>query len=498
MKIFNNDPAHRPDLFTNNDIERKLLINLLKSVDALNFAMSTLTSQEFFEPIYITMFNFIDRFYRNYYTILPLNALEIQLAREKIDDDMKRKLVLLHMELNACIPNEHTRYYLTELKDFRIKRELRDVFYDIKKGLEDDKPVPALMERVTQNILKISRETESEITRIGINGQADERKQLYLDKETSPEKFKGLPFGFTEIDEATGGIMPGNIGLIFARTGVGKSRLLFNIGCNIALTGKTVMYFTIEMEARMLQHMWESRMMSKNWLSGGPYIPFRKIVDAKLTDAERAVYFKFLDDSANSQLPFEIVDMPRGCTPGLIESELTMYKKQYNKLPDIILADYANLMHPNEKYDKGWEKFDILFRELKQVGRAHHLPIVTAMQQNRESLKSKDIGVEHIGLSDMAAAHCDFILHLKRDERDTVNKEMHINFVKARYSEQVSTTVLADFAINYMQDAHLNTTSAPVPTLPVTTNTFLPMPSGSMLVGMGDAPMSSGDEDDDF
>lgn len=431
--------------YGNPEVEKKILINILHDIEQLNYVINCIGTLDVFTVLaHQRLFNLIYRYHKRYYNILHQHALDTQLRKELYPDKEKNDVMLLFQEAMARTPDTNTRSYIDDLKELRIKNDLRKVFNSLKVGLESETINPSdVLPELTRKVLQVSQElSDEEVKRTTLFDDVDERWTEYNDREQNPEKYKGTPFGFKEIDEITGGSFKGYIGLVFARSGKGKSRFLYNLGCNAALAGRSVMYITIEMSFTALQDMWTSRQLK---------IPYNYIVNSSLSPDDKERYNQFLHNPINKP-PFYIIDSPRGCSPTIVEAELITYERIYGKVPDLVIIDYANLMRPDTQYEKGYEKYDNLLRELKQVARVRQVPIVTAMQQNRESLKVKEVGLEHIGLSDRAADHCDFILHLKRDDADDINKTLHIRFVKARYNKLISCTLYADFSINYISD----------------------------------------------
>ena len=59
--------------------------------------------------------------------------------------------------------------------------------------------------------------------------------------------FTGLPTGFIDLDNLTSGLQPGNLIVIAARPGVGKSSFAMNIARNVAVAGEPVAMFSLEM-----------------------------------------------------------------------------------------------------------------------------------------------------------------------------------------------------------------------------------------------------------
>ena len=59
--------------------------------------------------------------------------------------------------------------------------------------------------------------------------------------------YTGLPSGFRDLDDLTSGLQPGNLIVIAARPGVGKSSLATNIARNVAIGRHPVALFSLEM-----------------------------------------------------------------------------------------------------------------------------------------------------------------------------------------------------------------------------------------------------------
>src|SRR4026208_2032740 len=56
--------------------------------------------------------------------------------------------------------------------------------------------------------------------------------------------YTGLPTGFRDLDDLTSGLQPGNLVIIAARPGIGKSSLAINIARNVAGTHEPVAMFS--------------------------------------------------------------------------------------------------------------------------------------------------------------------------------------------------------------------------------------------------------------
>ncbi|MFD5066137.1 DnaB-like helicase C-terminal domain-containing protein, partial [Streptomyces sp. NPDC058394] len=77
---------------------------------------------------------------------------------------------------------------------------------------------------------------------------------LYLDFVAELEEIQdgrqlGLTYGLADVDTITSGMRPGNVTVIAAQSGVGKSTLALNAAVAAAKTGAKVMFSSLEMSS---------------------------------------------------------------------------------------------------------------------------------------------------------------------------------------------------------------------------------------------------------
>ncbi|GGZ27838.1 replicative DNA helicase [Streptomyces nitrosporeus] len=103
---------------------------------------------------------------------------------------------------------------------------------------------------------------EQELTAIaagmpGLSTAPPTTGDLYLDFVSELEDIQngrkiGLPYGFADLDAVTAGMKPGNVTVIAAQSGVGKSTLALNAAVAAAKTGARVMFSSLEMSSTEL------------------------------------------------------------------------------------------------------------------------------------------------------------------------------------------------------------------------------------------------------
>ncbi|WP_020496737.1 replicative DNA helicase [Sciscionella marina] len=181
---------------------------------------------------------------------------------------------------------------------------------------------------------------------------------------------KGVPTGFADLDEVTNGLHPGQMVIVAARPGVGKSTLGLDFArsCSIHHQQASVI-FSLEMsrteivmrllsaEAKIrLQDMRTGKMSDDDWMR----------LARKMSEISEAPLF--IDDSPNLTM-MEIRAKARRL-------------KQRNELR-LIIVDYMQLMTSGKKVESRQQEVSEFSRQLKLVAKELEVPVVAISQLNR-------------------------------------------------------------------------------------------------------------------
>lgn len=151
-------------------------------------------------------------------------------------------------------------------------------------------------------------------------------------------------------------------------------------------------------------------------------LPINNITAATLTDEQKRKYFEALQELQNSENRFEVIDSP-GLTVSSIGSEIDSMIEKYK--PDIVIVDYLGIVRPSEKGLQDNLAQAAVVEELRELARVWNIPILTAVQLNRESgkSKSKTKGTERLSRSDVIGATADVVLQIEEvDAEDAITK----------------------------------------------------------------------------
>ncbi len=191
----------------------------------------------------------------------------------------------------------------------------------------------------------------------------------YLDKRSKGE-VRALMTGISSLDNMTGGLLGGDLFVIGARPGVGKSALAMEIVLNVARKGGHVLVLSREMQAEQYGIRAGSRLCELN----GTQLKNAEIGDQQWEQVGLA-YDEF------SQLPIEFLFSTRN-----VEELQAIAQERYDdKGLDLIVVDYMQLMGTAAKTDKRYQEVGAVSRGLKELATTLKVPVIALAQVKRPS-----------------------------------------------------------------------------------------------------------------
>jgi replicative DNA helicase len=214
-----------------------------------------------------------------------------------------------------------------------------------------------------------------------------------------------------------GGLAGGELGIVMAATGGGKSMMLVKFACEAFLANKKVMFYTLEL--------------------GELHIGNR--IDACLSGIELKSTHEYPDRirevvKSHSLLGADIMiqEYPTGsASVNTIKAHL---KKQEREgfIPDIIFIDYQDLMKPIFNYNEKRFALTAISEEVRGLAMEKGIPIWTASQAGRSAFGKERIGLESMAESIGKAQTADVVLGLGRTPEDKQNRSANLSILKNR------------------------------------------------------------------
>ena len=212
----------------------------------------------------------------------------------------------------------------------------------------------------------------------------------------------GTPSGFSGIDNLIVGMGKGDLVLIGARPGMGKTSFAMNVATNVARHDpkKAVCVFSLEMSSVQIV----SRMLSTEAL-----VDSYNLRSGKLSDEDWAKLAKA--SSFLSELNILIDD-----TPGITVTAMKAKLRRVKNL-GLVVVDYLQLMQGEKHTDNRVLEVGDISRGLKLMAKELGVPIICCAQLSRASEKRDDKRPVMSDLRDSGAIEqdADMILFLYRD-----------------------------------------------------------------------------------
>ena len=215
----------------------------------VNKIVEEVTVDMFFDERNRHIFNAIKNLHDNK---IPIDITTI---KNELDKDKKLNSVgldYLSEVIDSVVTSANLDFYIKIVKDYAVRRNLIETATDIINNTYDDEDVTSLLDNAEKNILNVVRARTvgdfMPIQEILRRAQA-KLEELAKNKRT----ITGLETGFPDFDRITTGLQGGEMIILAARPGMGKTALALNMASYAAMhTKKAVAIFNLEMSADML------------------------------------------------------------------------------------------------------------------------------------------------------------------------------------------------------------------------------------------------------
>lgn len=333
---------------------------------------------------------------------------------------------------------------------------------DTSNGANDLKKSVTEIQAVLSNIKNVNQVKAYEQSTL--KESIEDFRNRYMAKLKDPNFGIGLGTGYSFFDFTTGGLRPGEMLLIGADTGGGKSMLLMNMAINMWLQGNTtdmekdfkegcdVLYFSLEMPFDDCQE----RVLARLGM-----VPQKGIRDAKLEGDEQKKLSKSLKFIKNYPWDFEIVDVPRGASIETIELIFNDVLTRKRK-PKVVVIDYLTLMDYKENDMDDWLKQGKIAEQLHEFGRVHEIVMLSAVQLNDPKsggTKATDsqVGLHRIGRSKMIMHNANFGIQIEKRANEDQFPDMSLHLIKSRRTELTRGKIYKNFSCcALLNDVHVH------------------------------------------
>lgn len=278
--------------------------------------------------------------------------------------------------------------------------KIANLFYFANKPLEE------LLDETEQEILSVrgTHKSDDVLSMRELASQIyDEVEHRYLNQGVPA----GLSTGFLSLDQMLGGgFMPGDLVVIAARPGFGKTTLMLNIARNNAIKDRAVAVFSLEMSAKQLTYRLAAAETSIN---------AQKFRQGNLDEHEWTIFTREVSHIAG--LPIYLDAGGRASVRQMV-AKCRRMARQYRL--SLIVVDYLQLMvsDSDKRMDNRTLEIGDITRNLKLLAGELGVPIIIASQLNRavESRADKRPQLSDLRQSGDIEQDADTVMFIYRDE----------------------------------------------------------------------------------
>lgn len=309
------------------------------------------------------------------------NNIPIDVGMVKDELDKKKRLnaigglPYISEVVDSVITPANLEYYIGILKEQYTRRNLINTATAIVTEAYDEENVTALLDNAEKNILDVVRVRKVKDF-VPIN-EILRRAQAKLEELAKNKKLiTGLETGFYDFDKITTGFQPGELIILAARPGMGKTALALNMATYAATTTKkAIAIFNLEMPADQLVN----RIISA---IGG--IDAYKLQTGQMQETDWKRYNEAMNTLADTRLFIED-------NSGVTLSEIKAKCRRLSNLLEglgLVVIDYLQLVTTgNRKVESRQVEVSEISRSLKTMALELGVPVMALSQLSRSAEK---------------------------------------------------------------------------------------------------------------
>lgn len=396
------------------EAEQSVLGSLMIDKNAIIKIADLINSEDFYKNIHGKIFEAMLYLYEHHE---PIDLLSLS---NRLNETGELEMIGGHSYLaslaNTVPTAANVIHYAKIVEKKSVLRKLIDNASQIIENSYDEKEeIDKILDNAEQKIFAVSqkhvRQDFSAIKPI-LEEAFDRIDELHKNKG----KLRGIPTGFTDLDNILAGLQKSNLVILGARPSVGKSSLAMDIARHAATKEKVpVGIFSLEMSkdemidrlicAEANIDLWKLR--TGKLSSTGENDDFSRIGHAMGILSESPI---FIDDTASLNV-MEMRTMAR--------------RLQAEHGLGLIIIDYLQLIEGRGKTDNRVQEVSEISRSLKGLARELNIPVIALSQLSRgiESRQDQKPKLSDLRESGSIEQDADVVLFIYREDRVNKNTE---------------------------------------------------------------------------
>lgn len=302
---------------------------------------------------------------------LKAQKSEISMLSIKNKIDSKSQELLKYMsELGEYAYKTTAEAVYSMLKENTKKRQIMSLAKSLKEEIKEIEDVDIYIEKIIAKLQKIEFQTEKEESFVSLVAKTANLIEKNINKKKNYDYYTG----FFDLDALTDGLHEGELTIIGARPGVGKTTFSLQLAERIAEKGKHVTYISLEMsEEQVIQKL----------IAKKARVNSRKIRNGSLEDKE--IDKIGIACAKISVLPMNILTK----VYTIQQIEITARRLKNRNRLDLLVIDYLQLVRNAGNFNNREQEVADISRTLKLLSLELEIPIIALCQLNRNASKNE-------------------------------------------------------------------------------------------------------------
>jgi replicative DNA helicase len=318
--------------------------------------------------------------------------------------------------MNMLIPISHIDYHIKIVREFSTRRALIAAAYDIAMMAQDVSSglsIEKIADAAQLSIISASEGLQSDKYRSAFEVSSKVLDDAEIQSQRTG-KLAGISTGIGDLDYQTNGMQGGQLIVIAARPGIGKSAFAGGVAGHVAIKlNRPTLVFSLEMSAE--QNI--SRLMAAY-----SNVKLRSIVNGKMTESE---WYRLPEASKRFYEAPLMIDDSSAIGLSSIRSKCQMLKREKGDL-GLVVIDYLQLLSdamPGKRYENRNIEIGAYTRGLKRLAKDLNVPVILLSQMSRDIERRSGNTPTLADLRDSGSieSDADIVMFLTRNESNQEN-----------------------------------------------------------------------------
>jgi replicative DNA helicase len=390
----------------NLEAEESVLGSMMLSSEAIAAVVEVLSPEDFYRTAHRTIHESILSIYARGEPVDAITVVE-DLKRRSVIEAVGGALSVYNLVESVPTPAS-AAYYARIVADNALLRRLIEASSQIMARAYAVPEDPRKTADEAEGLMyAVSRHREQENV-VSARELVDESMSALEHIQQRDSRFAGVPTGFQDLDDLLSGLQKGNLIIVAARPGVGKSSFVTNLARNVAVdAGATVMMFSLEMSRFEI---------GMRLLCGEAKVPWDRVRSGRVATEE----WTRLAEAAEvlHEAPLYIVDSGN-VTIVDIRAKARRLRSSRQGL-GVIIVDYLQLMSGHSRFESRQQEVAEISRSLKLLAKELDIPVIAVSQLNRnpETRADKRPQLSDLRESGSLEQDSDIVMFIHRDDSD--------------------------------------------------------------------------------